>query len=226
MTEPGWLSGDDPRRLMRQVWDRCHGEDRKLRLFAVACCRRIAPLIPDGPCQAALEASARYAEGAATQDELARASEAAWNDPGRGGPGPDTPGVSALAESAALLASALPGYAGIIHTPDAVRRVVAAAGGDVAEEARAQCALLRDVFGDLPDRPALRPDWLAWEGGTVRMIARAIYDEERFGDLPVLGDALENAGCEEARLLAHCREPGLHARGCWLLDLVLRGRGG
>jgi hypothetical protein len=221
MTHPSWLSGDDPRRLMREAWHRFHAEERKLRLFAVACCRRIAHLIPDGLCKAALETSARYAEGAATQDELAGAAEAGWNDPGRASAGAGPADVSALAESAALLASALPGYEGITHAPDAVRRAVAASGGDVDAEARAQCALLRDVFGGPPGGVRVEPAWLAWEGGTVVQVARAIYQEERFGELPVLGDALEGAGCADAELLAHCRAPGPHARGCWLLELIL-----
>ena len=52
-------------------------------------------------------------------------------------------------------------------------------------------------------------------------VARAIYDEGRFGDLPVLADALEDAGCDDAAILSHLRTPGRHVRGCWALDAVL-----
>jgi hypothetical protein len=72
--------------------------------------------------------------------------------------------------------------------------------------------------------PAVDPSWLAWNGGTVAKLAAAIYDERRFGDLPILADALEEAGCADAAVLAHCREPGDHVRGCWAVDL-LTGRG-
>jgi len=84
--------------------------------------------------------------------------------------------------------------------------------------------LLRDVFGN-PFRPTpVDPAWLSWRDGTVAKLARAFYAEGRFGDLPVLGDALEEAGCDDPALLAHCRGPGPHSRGCWVVDLLL-GKG-
>jgi hypothetical protein len=84
-----------------------------------------------------------------------------------------------------------------------------------------QAGLLHEIFGN-PFRPAaLDPSWLAWHDGAVRKMARAIYDERRFADLPILADALEDAGCAEAAILAHCREPGEHVRGCWVVDLLL-----
>jgi len=65
------------------------------------------------------------------------------------------------------------------------------------------------------------PDWLTWNGGTVPKLAQGIYDEVRFQDLPVLADALEEAGCTYAAILDHCRQSGGHARGCWAVDLLL-----
>jgi hypothetical protein len=92
--------------------------------------------------------------------------------------------------------------------------------GGVAE-ARRQAALVRDLFGD-PFRPAvLDPAWLTWKDGTVHKLARAVYDDRRFADLPILADALEEAGCTDAGILAHCRGGGEHFRGCWVLDLLL-----
>jgi hypothetical protein len=81
--------------------------------------------------------------------------------------------------------------------------------------------LLRDVFGNPFRRPTVDPAWLAWSGGMVINLARGIYDEHRFADLPILADALEEAGCDNAYMLAHCRGPGPHARGCWVLDAIL-----
>ena len=66
--------------------------------------------------------------------------------------------------------------------------------------------------------------WLTWEAGTIRHFAEGMYHERAFDRLPVLGDALEGAGCTEQVLLRHLRGFGPHARGCWLLDL-LTGRG-
>ena len=85
-------------------------------------------------------------------------------------------------------------------------------------------AVVRDVFGN-PFRPArVDPAWLAWEGGTVRKLAEGVYQDQGFDRLPVLADALEEAGCAVRTLLDHCRGPGPHVRGCWAVDLIL-GRG-
>jgi hypothetical protein len=70
-------------------------------------------------------------------------------------------------------------------------------------------------------RVAVGPHWLTWDGGTVRKLAHAIREDRRFGDLPVLADALEEAGCTNPEVLAHCRWPGGHARRCWLVDRLL-----
>ena len=93
----------------------------------------------------------------------------------------------------------------------------------VAEEIeeRHQSDLLRDLFGN-PWRPCLLdPTWLAWNDGCVVRVARGVYDEGRFGILPVLADALEEAGCGDAGVLGHLRGPGPHARGCFVLDGLL-----
>ena len=76
-----------------------------------------------------------------------------------------------------------------------------------------QCRLLRELFGPLPFRPVwIKQPWLAWNDGTVRSIAQAIYDERTFERLPILADALEDAGCDNAEILAHCRSGGEHVR--------------
>jgi hypothetical protein len=97
--------------------------------------------------------------------------------------------------------------------------LVAATG---AREAARQPAALRDLFGN-PFRPApaLDPAWLAWNGGTVRKMSQLIYDDRAYDRLPVLADALEDAGRADAELLVHLRGPGPHVRGCWAVDLIL-----
>jgi hypothetical protein len=93
------------------------------------------------------------------------------------------------------------------------------------DEWRAQCDLLRDVAGN-PFRPVrVDPSWLLWNGGTVRRVARAIALEGAFEHLPVLADALEEAGCSDVTLLAHLRGPGPHVRGCWAVDLLRSHQG-
>jgi hypothetical protein len=89
------------------------------------------------------------------------------------------------------------------------------------EQANLAC-LLRDVFG-YPVLPLLAIDlsWLAWNDGTIPKLAQVADDERAFDCLPFLTDALEEAGCEDADILAHCRQQGEHVRGCWVVDLIL-----
>jgi hypothetical protein len=85
-----------------------------------------------------------------------------------------------------------------------------------------QVEALRDVVGNpFHATPAVQAGWLTWNDGAVQKMAHTIYDDRRFTNLPMLADALEDAGCTDARILAHLRVPGEHVRGCWVLDLLL-----
>jgi hypothetical protein len=89
------------------------------------------------------------------------------------------------------------------------------------EEWPAGCDLLREVLGN-PFRPVtVDPAWLT---PTVVALAAGIYADRAFDRLPILADALQDAGCDLADIHAHCRGPGPHVRGCWVVDLVL-GKG-
>jgi len=78
--------------------------------------------------------------------------------------------------------------------------------------------LLRDVVGN-PFRPvSVDPDWLS---STVLELARQMYESRDFTPMPYLADALQDAGCENVEILNHCRLPGEHVRGCWVVDLLL-----
>jgi hypothetical protein len=91
---------------------------------------------------------------------------------------------------------------------------------DAAEMAR-QASLLREIVGN-PFRPCVVDlDWLVWHDGTIRRMAQRIYAERRFEGMPILADALEDAGCYDEAILRHCRAETIHVRGCWLLDLLL-----
>jgi hypothetical protein len=92
-----------------------------------------------------------------------------------------------------------------------------------------QAVLLREIVA-YPFRHAttIDPAWLACQGGLVRQLALAAYDDRRLPEgtldparLTTLADALEDAGCTDAELLGHLRVPGPHVRGCWALDLIL-----
>lgn len=85
-------------------------------------------------------------------------------------------------------------------------------------EELAQCAILTDIVGNPFHPVALDP---AWHTEAVVGLAADIYSDRAFDRLPVLADALEDAGCADADILAHCRGPGPHVRGCWAVDLLL-----
>jgi hypothetical protein len=81
--------------------------------------------------------------------------------------------------------------------------------------------LVRDVLGDVLAPFSPPEEWLRWQGGTLKAMAEVMYKEGTFTDLPILADALEDAGCTEPRVLQHCREPGPHVRGCWVIDALM-----
>ena len=80
-----------------------------------------------------------------------------------------------------------------------------------------QCGFLRDIFGN-PFRPVSLD--LRWLSSTVLDLARTIYDERAFDRLPILADALMDAGCDSDEIINHCRSEGPHVRGCWVVDLL------
>ena len=86
------------------------------------------------------------------------------------------------------------------------------------DEQRSQALLIRDIVGN-PFRPV--PFNPAWRTDTAVAVARQMYDSREFSAMPILADALQDAGCEDEQVLNHCREPGPHVRGCWVCDAVL-----
>ena len=101
-----------------------------------------------------------------------------------------------------------------------LRPIASQIARDDTEDAEkvSQASLIHDVFGNPFRCLRLDPSWLT---ATVVALAAAIYDEQTFDRLPVLGDALEDAGCTNQEILGHCRGFGPHVRGCWVLDLLL-----
>jgi len=81
--------------------------------------------------------------------------------------------------------------------------------------------MLREIFGNPFRLVFVSPSWLAWNDGTVVKIAQGIYSDRAFDRLPILADALEEAGCHDEDLLRHCRRKGGHSPGCWVLDHLL-----
>jgi hypothetical protein len=122
--------------------------------------------------------------------------------------------------------------AAIASAEDAAHAAARAARAAVQQareaERRGQSDLLRCIFGFLPNRPvALDPKMLTWHNQTIPKLAESIYQDRdllsgHLKNLPILADVLEDAGCTDPDLLGHFRRPGVHVRGCWVLDLLLR----
>jgi hypothetical protein len=196
--------------------------ERKLRLFACACCRRLWGEFLADECRQAVEVAERFADGRATEEQLRQAhrltgrAKDAFRWRAHAAPFAATQHPLRLQEGEAGPAS-YAWLASTLHTAS-----LRPNGSEVSGEGQAQADLLRCIFGNaFHPLPPVNPARVAWEGGTVPKLAEAIYDERAFDRLPVLADALEEAGCDAAELLAHLRGPGPHARGCWAIDLLL-----
>jgi len=87
-----------------------------------------------------------------------------------------------------------------------------------SEENAFQQRVLLDLFGNLFLPVAVNPTWFT---PTVTCLAQAIYEDRAFDRMSILADALEDAGCTNQDILNHCRQPGEHCRGCWVVDLLL-----
>jgi hypothetical protein len=219
MTEDEWIASNDPYPMHRPCRRIIREHPRKGRLFAVACCRRIWHLLADPRSRAAVEVAEEYAEGRATKDQLqaaAAAAQAAHADAFRA-----RGKVGASAEWAAEFTAAVDAWFAATHASN-FAYVAAGDGLRPGPEHTAQAHLLRCVFGPLPFRVVLvERSWLKWNRGMVTRLATTIYDEFAFDRLPILADALEEAGCTDADILGHCRSDEAHTRGCWPVDLIL-----
>jgi hypothetical protein len=216
MTEAEWRACTDPQKMLDFLGGKA--SDRKLRLFACGCCRHAwgqAPhLIAAGENEIeAIAVAERFADGSASQDELLK--------------------VFLLLERGKRMAlSYSPArFAVAARIAEEVETCAAFAiysveddGVDPDRERGEQASLLRCICGN-PYRPvSLNSAWLTWNDGTIPKLAQAVYAERTFDRLPILADALEEAGCDTADILSHLRGPGPHTRGCWPLDLIL-GKG-
>jgi hypothetical protein len=247
LSEKGWLTAVDPGPMLKYLRDRV--SERKLRLFALACCRRIDHLITDRRSRAALEFAEQHVDagysrrkGKAALREAARDAHHAaygrmfgdrdWAPPAECR---DALICSNAADAAcdtlhedpwlgADYASSFAAYAvgwGLMKV-SAMKAGLNLDRTLIRPEREQQALLLRDLIGNpFRDLPAIDRAWLRWKDGTVQKLAQAIYDERAFERLPILADALEDADCTDARILDHLRGPGPHTRGCWPLDLLL-----
>lgn len=227
MTEQEWHSCADPqlirtinpkfnpRRMLDFICDssslaRTKRGQRKLRLLACACSRRYWQFLNETSRKAVI-AGERYADGLATKKEL-------WNirqtidryD------GPkcreDDIACSAVQSDSAIAAIMAVGisYSLLCRTP--------VSSDDYWTHMCAEAELIREVFGN-PFQPIATSS--EWATPAVIAISRLIYEDRCFEEMCILADSLEEAGCNSTAVLNHCRYPGQHVRGCWVLDLLL-----
>jgi hypothetical protein len=228
VTEADWLNETHPF-YMLTWWTYFRGEisPRKHRLLACACCRLIWHLFTDECLRQAIETAETVADGLGSRAELARLHEQAKALGISRGKilsqmSNVTPGWAAFADSwrvASAVALAARPDDGLFS--NAIHLTAQDRGRGRDTEDTGQAALIREILGNPLRRVSLDPAWLRWDGGKVVQLAQAFYHKRSFDNLPILADALEEAGCTDAAILSHLRGPEPHVRGCWVLDLLL-----
>jgi hypothetical protein len=239
MNEEEWLTRPTPRKLLEHLEEYRLADARKLRLFAIACCYRVQAWFIDPRQHTAIEVLEQFVDGDMSAEELENSMLEVQRicdlDTlcGEGhGDKRDHGWAYAVYHAAQVISQAtcndLPGgdnptlidraHDIVMNTVDAL--VATSISSLHAQEIACQtlCEFLRDIFGN-PFRPVAFTD--SWRSETVVALATSIYADRAFDRLPVLADALEEAGCDHPDVLAHCRGPGPHVRGCWVVDLLL-----
>jgi hypothetical protein len=203
MTEEEWLAGKyaaypEALRLCLQSL----ATERKLRLCAVACCRAVWTWLSDERSRDAVEVAERHADRLAGDNELQQAGHQAYE-------------------------AAVDARNGALNDSDLTARAFYAtcSPGTAFSHALEKCSpsrgrtIVLEIFGN-PFRPVTFD--AACRTSAVVALATGIYEERVFDRMPILADALGDAGCDNADIIGHLRDPdATHVRGCWALDLVL-----
>jgi hypothetical protein len=228
MTEEEWLNATDPQPMLEFL--RGKTSERKLRLFACACCRRIWDLLNDERSREAVEVAERYADGLAAQAELRRAVELApmpvWP-----GSGPEIFNWRLVTTTIAADLTDPRTYVWLTAesaVPELTPAVIAAKWSEYGVGfvgPPLQASMLRELIGN-PFHPVSFES--IWSSSAVIALAQSAYDNRVLpaGTLEperiaVLADALEDTGCTDAAILDHLRGPGPHVRGCHVIDALL-----
>src|SRR5262245_7548415 len=237
MTEAEWLACAKPHPMLEELEWRGQLSSREQQLWGCSCVKRVGDLLRDNRLRAGVIAHDMYADDLVTTHALRAAVAAAQQvkaeipfPPGFGA------GIHGILPGAAPVWAAVAAVAAVEGTDrfrsvpilvlEAVRcesssKLQEAVSHEwsvavAAEEWAAQVNLVRDLFGN-PFRPVNpSPSWIST---TVTRVAEVIYQKEDFELMPILADALEDTGCENADILSHCRDQQSgHVRGCWVVD--------
>jgi len=223
MTEAEWLACGEPWGVIRCALDLTiaseRAKNRRATLFAAACCTRLLPVVSFRIASVVvswLEAVADEQPTARDRFSLANGIERALRI------SRDDREKSALrALDAARDGTRVSNfYAGVIQVAQMAARALASDNSDhKAVEDDFQFELIRDIFGN-PFHPVYFDP--TWRTDTAVSLARGMYESREFSAMPILADALQDAGCEDEQILTHCRDASQpHVRGCWVCDLVL-----
>jgi hypothetical protein len=225
MTEDEWLACTDPTPMLvflrhSQVQSvRTRFSDRKARLFACACCSEIEEAIMDVRSKEALSTARRFSEGTATRQELDAARDDAW----KAKHDLVVANATVIEISAASAAAYVAAFPASRYAIDAAGNAAHAAprvaydglAGNFMDAVKAtkrkQVVLLCDIIGN-PFLPmTIKPNWIT---PSVFSMAQHDYNKNAFINLPLLGDALDDLGCDDKAILDHCRQATEHVRGC------------
>ncbi len=204
MTEAEWLAAVEPEPMLQHLSGKW--SPRKQRLFACACCRLTRTAVRAERPRSVLETAENVADDPTHTRQL-RQVRKAWLD---------AHDMVFAPWRWALVAASEPDWRASCADDAAAQTV--RAGSRPGSEARRVAGLIREAVGN-PFRPVeFAPEWRT---STVVELATRAYESRDFTLLPVLGDALMDAGCVDERVLAHCRGKGPHVRGCWVVDGIL-----
>jgi hypothetical protein len=232
MTEAEWLACEDPYPLQAFLSGNQLDCRRKCRLFSVACCRHVIAY-GDGGLGDLVPANEAFADGLIPEQEFQRLWVAAIRAAPQPAGGPAKYTWLAIKSEGLSSPFEVRCHSQAMYTCDAAVGAVWPEsleddadldelarhpdGHRYFDERRYQAALVRDIFGN-PFRPvAFSPEWRT---DTALALARQMYESREFSAMPILADALQDAGCDNEGVLSHCRGEGLHVRGCWVVDLV------
>lgn len=210
MIEHEWFTCADVRAMWKYIRPQ-NLSGRKHRLFAVAVCRFLWDRIDVEPLRHSVEVAERFVDGKADEQELKIAFRKAKV----------VPIIQPVAALGGWSEESVPGR--IAMYASCLRYYIASDVASVAIPATMlnpsiRPNLLRDIVGN-PFRNSVIED--VWKTPTVLRLAETMYEQRHFEDMPILGDALEDVGCDVADILDHCRKFPVHVRGCWLVDQIL-----
>lgn len=217
MNNKAWLNETDPDKLLDYLEKNGKSDPRKFRLFACARARTAWNVIEDAAIHKAVELAEQFADGHIDRKKLNAAERKA--DKAKLARLGTKITAGFLANSAGVSTAQLSDYGAATMVASNIQQVAALKSPKEEEAERIrQCECLRCLFGN-PFRPVkLNRHWLS---ATVLDLARTVYDERVFERMPILADALMDAGCDSKEILQHCHGPVPHVRGCWVVDLFL-----